>query len=178
MASIRLYHVSEQPGIVSFTPRPAPSPDAGVEGDIVWAIEDRSLANYLLPRDCPRVTWRAGDGTSAADRARYFAHSTAEHVIAVEAQWFPSIAACRLYIYEMPPQTFQRADAIAGYYVSRETVSPVGVTAVTALIPAILERGAELRLVPELWTLRDALVASSVEFSIIRMRNALPRQMC
>ena len=174
--SLRLYHVSEQPDIEYFMPRPAPSPDSGIQGDIVWAIDDRRLANYLLPRDCPRVTYRAGERTRAADRARFFANSSAEHVIAVEARWFPAIAACRLYLYEMPPSSFELADSIAGYYVSRQSVSPIAMTEVTALIRAILERGVELRFVPELWTLRDALVTSTVEFSIIRMRNSRARE--
>ncbi|MGH9905340.1 MAG: DUF6886 family protein [Pyrinomonadaceae bacterium] len=38
-------------------------------------------------------------------------------------------------------------------------------------------RGVELRFVRNLWSLRDAVVASSSQFSIIRMRNALPRAM-
>ena len=37
----------------------------------------------------------------------------------------------------------------------------------------LLRRGVELRLVPELWSLRDAVAASTLEFSVIRMRNAV-----
>jgi hypothetical protein len=33
----------------------------------------------------------------------------------------------------------------------------------------------ELRFVPSLWPLRDAVVESSLQLSFIRMRNALPR---
>lgn len=40
---------------------------------------------------------------------------------------------------------------------------------------AILQRGVELRILPNLWSLRDAVVESTLEFSIIRWRNALPR---
>jgi Family of unknown function (DUF6886) len=42
-------------------------------------------------------------------------------------------------------------------------------------ISELERRGVRLRLVPDLWPLRDAVVASSLQFSIIRMRNALPR---
>ena len=79
----RLFHVSEEAGIVRFEPRPAPSPDAGVEGDAVWAVAQSHLVNFLTPRDCPRITFRAGPDTSEADRARFLAG--AERVVAFEA---------------------------------------------------------------------------------------------
>ena len=61
---MRLFHVSERTGIARFEPRPPPSLDAGVSDDVVWAIEARLLANYLLPRDCPRVTFHATAATT------------------------------------------------------------------------------------------------------------------
>jgi hypothetical protein len=39
-------------------------------------------------------------------------------------------------------------------------------------ISALATRGADLRVVDNLWPLRDAVVESSLQFSIIRMRNA------
>jgi hypothetical protein len=42
-------------------------------------------------------------------------------------------------------------------------------------VAELLRRGVELRFVPSLWPLHDAVAASSLRFSIIRMRNALPR---
>ena len=39
----------------------------------------------------------------------------------------------------------------------------------------ILQRGVELRLLPDLWSLRDAVIESTLEFSIIRWRNVSPR---
>ena len=38
-----------------------------------------------------------------------------------------------------------------------------------------MKRDVELRFVPNLWPLRDAVVASTLQFSLIRMRNALSR---
>jgi hypothetical protein len=35
------------------------------------------------------------------------------------------------------------------------------------------ERGVELRFAPSLWSLREAVVTSTLRFSIIRLRNAL-----
>ena len=171
----RLFHVSEQAGIGRFQPRPVPAPDSGIEGDAVWAVDEEHLANFLLPRDCPRVTFRMAVNTTSEDKARFFAHSSARAVIAVEARWFPAISSCRLYLYEMPPKTFLLAVAPAGYYISREAVSPIAVSEMDNLVARILEREVELRILPGLWPLSDAVAASSLEFSIIRMKNAAPR---
>ena len=40
------------------------------------------------------------------------------------------------------------------------------------LILELLNRGVELRIVPSLWPLRDEVVKSTLQFSLIRMRNA------
>jgi hypothetical protein len=52
---------------------------------------------------------------------------------------------------------------------------PVGVEVVDDPVAELQQRGVELRVVPNLWPLRDAVVESSLQFSMIRMRNALPR---
>jgi hypothetical protein len=43
------------------------------------------------------------------------------------------------------------------------------------LLGELLACDIELRVMPSLWPLCDAVVASSLRFSCIRMRNALPR---
>jgi hypothetical protein len=53
---------------------------------------------------------------------------------------------------------------------------PTRVQVVDDLLAALLGRGVELRFVPNLWSLRDAVISSTLRFSVIRMRNALPRQ--
>ena len=52
-----LFHVREESGIEQFEPR------AQAEGTdaVVWAIDGRRLRNYLVPRECPRVTYDGGD---------------------------------------------------------------------------------------------------------------------
>ena len=65
---------------------------------------------------------------------------------------------------------------IAGYLVSRTAVKPVSVDCIDNPVSAILHRGVELRILPNLWSLRNAVVESTLEFSIIRWRNAAPRQ--
>ncbi len=172
---MRLFHVSEEAAIARFEPRPVPSPDSGVTGNAVWAVDEPHLPNFILPRDCPRVTFGVGQRTTEEDRARFVAHSTARRIVAVESRWASAIRACTLFIYEMPTENFRLALGEAGYYISRTTVVPLGVIEIRDAIDEMLKRSVELRFVPELWPLSDAVTASTLEFSNIRMKNAAPR---
>jgi hypothetical protein len=164
-----LFHVSEESGIERFEPRPSPYTD----DPVVWAIDADRLRNYLLPRECPRVTYYAGCETTVADVERFLGASPA--VIAVESAWLERLRSCRLYCYHLLPQTFACMDECAGYFVSRRPVVPAQVEVVDDLLAGLLGRGVELRFVPNLWPLRDAVISSTLRYSLIRMRNALPR---
>jgi hypothetical protein len=166
-----LFHVSEESGIERFEPRA--TEDGGAP--LVWAIDALRLHNYLVPRDCPRVTFYAGSDTTPADVERFLGSSGA--VVAVESGWLEHLRSCRLSCYHLPPETFECIDECAGYYVSRVPVVPTYVEVFDDPIAELLRRGVELRFVPSLWSLRDAVVASSLQFSLIRMRNAVPRAM-
>ena len=161
-----LFHISEDPGIVEFIPRPSKY----TRDPVVWAVDAARLRNYLVPRDCPRVAYYAGSETTDADRERFLGSSAA--VLAVEAKWWPRIRSCRLYSYRLPSDTFELMDQDAGYFVSRDSVRPLEVEVIDDPITALLVRQVELRVLPELGSLRAAVVASSLRFSIIRMANA------
>jgi hypothetical protein len=163
-----LFHISEEPGIELFEPRVSEGRDP-----VVWAIDADRLRNYLVPRECPRATYYAGRRTTSADVERFLGHSVA--VIAIERAWFDRVRSCRLYCYHLPRQTFECLDECAGYFVSRVPVVPVSVEVFDDVVTELRQRGVELRIVPNLWPLRDAVVASTLQFSMIRMRNALPR---
>lgn len=171
-----LFHISEEQGIETFVPRPPPSPEAGVVGDAVWAIDEEHLPNYLLPRDCPRVTYGVGARTTPEERASFFGSSRAKRIVAIEKAWRARIAECRLYLYRLPDETFRVSDANAGYYISRCVVTPLSVRIVDDPLGLMVELGAEYRFLDDLWPLRNDVIASSLEFSIIRWRNARPRQ--
>lgn len=130
-------------------------------------------AIICFARDCPRITYYAGSETAKADVERFLGTSPA--VVAVESVWLEQIRACRLYCYHFSPESFECFDECAGYFVSRVGVVPAFVEVFDDLIAELLRHGVELRFVPNLWSLRDAVVASTLEFSLIRMRNALPR---
>jgi len=170
----RLFHVSEDPGIARFEPRPSPSTDAGVIGVAVWALTEAHLPNYLLPRDCPRICFRACERTTDEDRARFL--GGADHVVAFEAEWLERVRTARLAIYEMPSETFVEAHIEAGYWISREAVEPVRMMILDDALRALADAGSEVRVLQDFWPLCDAVAGSSLRFSIIRKRNALPRR--
>ena len=165
----RLFHVSEEPSIKLFEPRPSKY----VPDPVVWAIDEARLCNYLMPRDCPRVTFYAGSETSQEDVEQFLGLSSA--VVAIESAWFDRLRSVRLCCYHLPTETFECLDECAGYFVSRTSVVPEGVTIIDDVIGELLRIGVELRFVPNLWPLRDAVVGSTLQFSIIRMQNAQAR---
>jgi len=119
-----LFHVSEEPDIKQFHPRESQF----VQDPVVWAIDEDHLRNYLLPRECPRVTFYAGHETTSADVERFLGSSTV--VVAVESAWLDRLRSCRLYCYQLPPETFECIDECAGYFVSRTSVVPTSVEVV------------------------------------------------
>jgi hypothetical protein len=171
----RLYHISEQSGIDAFEPRLLPSSDSSVLGEVVWAIDEDHLPNYLLPRDCPRVTFKTSERTTSEDRDALLGASTSRRVVAIESAWLKRIRRCRLYVYQLPESDFLLADRSAGYWIARSPMAPINVTEVVDCLAEIGKCGAELRICDRLWPLYDVVVRSTLDYSIIRMRNALPR---
>lgn len=165
-----LYHISEQTGIVRFEPRPA----AGLDAPVVWAVNGEKLRNYLLPRDCPRVTFFAGPRTGPTDVERFLGASKV--VIAFEAAWLDRVRQTRLFCYHLPEEGFKCVDRNAGYFHSTQSVVPAKVEAIDDLLAALVSRGVEIRILPSLWPLHDAVVESTLSYSIIRMRNAALRE--
>ena len=168
-ADLSLFHASEEADIQVFHPRAfGTAPDAR---PVVWAIDAVKLPNYLLPRDCPRVTFGVSAATTDEDRHRFGVGDG--RVIVIEAGWLQRVCACSLHVYELPTAGFRLFDDIAGYWLSTSSVTPCRVVTLTDLPRAIVERGGELRVVHRLWPLRDAVAKSTLAFSMIRMRNAL-----
>jgi hypothetical protein len=140
-------------------------------GPVVWAIDEDHLHNYLLPRDCPRVTFYATDESTAADVERLIG-GAGGCVVAIEAAWLPAVRGERIHLYEFAADGFSALDAGAGYHVSAEIVTPLSETVIDDLPAALRERNVELRVLPSLWELREAVIASSLQYSIIRMSKA------
>lgn len=162
-------HISETAGIERFEPR---TPESG-GAPVVWAIDDEHLRNYLLPRECPRVTFYAKPDSSREDIERFLGSSPA--VVAVESGWLERIRTTTLHRYLLPAASFKCIDAGAGYHTSDKAVEPIAVETYDDLLAELLKRTVEVRPLPNLWPLHDAIAASTLQFSMIRMRNASSR---
>jgi hypothetical protein len=161
-----LLHFSEDPSIARFEPHvPPTNPDLP---PMVWAIDEEHSPAYWFPRDCPRITFWSADGSPPAA----LGPTSARRVHAIEASWLPRMREAVLYAYRFDPAPFEPWGEADGHLVSRSAVEPVSVEPVGDLVARHAEARIELRLVPDLAPLRDAVVASGYRFSMIRLRNA------
>lgn len=168
-----LLHFSEEPDIARFVPR---APRAHPEQEPrVWAIDEDHAFMYLFPRDCPRVTFWPLPTSTDEDIARFLGHTAARRVAAIEGVWLERIREARLFVYRMPAETFTDLND-AGMHVSRATVAPLSVEPAGDLLTRLRDAGVEVRLTPSLWPLYRAVIASTLHFSIIRLRNARPEE--
>jgi hypothetical protein len=165
-----LYHFSEEPDIAVFEPRP-PLSRPEVE-PLVWAIDAERAPMYFFPRDCPRACFWPGAQTTAEDRERWFGGIDARMVIAIESAWLARLRTTTLYRYSMPSAGFEQGDATAGHFVSHARVVPLGVEPVGDLLAALVAADVELRITPALPELWRRVIASTLDFSGTRLRNA------
>ena len=127
---------------------------------------------YYFPRDCPRACFWPGPQTTAEDRERWFGGIDAKMVIAVESAWLERIRSTKLYRYAVPDDGFELHDTTAGHWVTRAAVAPLAVEPVGDLLAALADANVELRITPELTDLWSRVIASTLEFSGTRLRNA------
>jgi len=168
-ARVHIAHFSEDPTIARFVPR-APLARPWIE-PLVWAIDDWHAPVYFLPRDCPRVCFWPLPTTSLTDHALWFGTVTARMVIAIESAWLERVRICALYRYTLPDETFVDTGD-HGVHVSRATVTPLSIEPVGDVLRALAAADVELRVMPSLTLLGEAIITTSLHFSLMRMRNA------
>jgi hypothetical protein len=155
-----LWHVSEEPAIRRFVPR---------DGKI-WAIGTRLLPLYWFPRDCPRATFWAESKTSEEDVERFLGGDRSQRVHVVEPDSLEPMRATRVLAYRMPEETFvENADR---FWISAEPVEPLELVELGDLVRRHDEAGIELQTETNLLGFWDEVIASTVGFSGIRLRNA------
>ncbi len=164
-----LFHVSDNPSITNFEPRLVTNPNLGLEGTAVFAITEQLLPNYLLPRDCPRVTFYARPESKREDVERLLGGS--RHVVAIESGWLERVMNGRIHIYTLPTDTFTVWDEGAGYFISRQPVMPLSMRTVDNMLLELTKHDVEIRILPDLRPLRSEVINASLQFSIIRWRN-------
>lgn len=164
-----LWHFSEDPDLRVFRPHVAAT--AQEEDALVWAVDTRHAPFYWFPRDCPRGCVWADPGTTDEDRARFFGQTAATRLHVIGSAWLGAMQRARVYGYRLPPETFE-PHSVGGYWVSRQTVEAIERVDVGDLLQRHAEAGFELRITPDLWAFWNAVVASTLGFSGIRLRNA------
>jgi hypothetical protein len=163
-----LWHVSEGPAIEVFHPHH--NELHALDEPLVWAVETRYQWLYWFPRDCPRACFNAKEDTADEDVERWLDGNRTLRVSVIEAAWLERFRAARVFAYRLPPETFEPWDK---FYVSRETVVPFELVELGDLLARHAEAGNELRIAPSLYPLWDQVIETTLDFSGIRLRNAV-----
>jgi hypothetical protein len=95
-------------------------------------------------------------------------------VHAVEGTWLERIRTAQVVAYRLPEETFTPDPAVGGYWLSREPVVPVELVELVDLLALHAGAAIELRIVANLWPLWNRVIASTLEFSGVRLHNAAP----
>lgn len=164
-----LYHYSEDPTITTFVPRaPLAHPE---QEPLVWALDEWHTPMYLTPRNCPRVLFWPLAGTTPDDLERWWTGVADRVVLAIEWSWYERLHTTQLYRYVLPAAPFQSLND-AGMHVSRETVVPLRIEKLGPLIEEIRAANTELRLCSSLVPLGNAIIQTTLHYSLIKMGNA------
>jgi hypothetical protein len=162
-----LWHVSEDAAIARFLPHRT---ETNPYEPLVWAVDTRHLPLFWFPRDCPRGTFWAHGSTAPEDVERFLGGAARVH--AIEGAWLERMRTARVVAYRVPEDEFEPHPEVGGYWVSREPVEPLELVELGDLPARHADAEIELRIVPSLWPLWERVVASTLEFSGIRLRNA------
>jgi hypothetical protein len=164
-----LWHVSEDDSIRRFEPHRAPT--AARDEKLVWAVGTRLLPLYWFPRQCPRATLWADSETTDADIGRFLGGDRGRRVHVVEPAWLDRMRTQRVVAYRMPEGTFVEDDD--RFWISVEPVEPLELVELGDLVVRHESAGIELGTEEDLLGFWDEVVASSLGFSGIRLRNAV-----
>ena len=163
-----LWHVSEDPSIEVFHPHR--NELHALDEALVWAIDSHYQWLYWFPRDCPRACWEANADTSDEDVERWLDGDRDRRVAVIETGWLARMRSATLYAYQLPQETFEPWDK---FFVSRETVMPLDCVELGDLLARHADARNELRIAPALYPLWDDVIETTLDFSGIRLRNAV-----
>lgn len=171
----QVLHFSEDPAITRFVPHVAPT--SALPNAYVWALDADQAPSYWFPRQCPRAMAWTVQTTTAADRDRIIGAGCGDRVHAIEYGWLDAFLAVELYAYRLPAAAFLPiGEPVPHAMVATEVVEPLGpAEPVGNLLRLHDEAGIQLRVLANLWRFWDEVIASTVQFSGIRLRNARPR---
>jgi hypothetical protein len=164
-------HFSEDPTITLFEPHVAAT--ARQREAYVWAVDGRNAPSYWFPRQCPRAMAWTSPATLDLDRDRIIGAGGGERVHAIEYGWLDALRTTTLFAYRFDADRFRPLGEAA--LVSTEPVTPLGPPEpVGDLLARHAEAGIQLRVLPNLWEFWDQVIVSTLDFSGIRLHNAVP----
>jgi hypothetical protein len=164
-----VYHFSEDPTLKRFAPQVHPSSPS--HPPAVWAIDAEHAPLHWFPRDCPRISVGAHTPEQQELLTATFA-SEASRIVATEIRWLPGIRDTVLYRYTFDAAEFVPWSLADGQYASDHVVAPLAVDTLDDLLGLHVAADVELRFTPRLGALTDAMLASGLPFSFVRIRNA------
>jgi hypothetical protein len=159
---LSLWHFSEDRSLERFVPR---------DGK-VWAIDERHSWLYWFPRDCPRACFWAVETTTEEDVELWLDGDRRRRVAAIESGWLERMRTVTLYAYRMPSEAFDVVEDDR-FYIASRTVDALERVELGDLLARHADAGIELRIAPALYPLWDKVVATTLDFSGIRLRNAV-----
>jgi hypothetical protein len=166
----QVLHFSEDPTIEVFRPHVAKTTQQATP--YVWAVDHARAPDYWFPRQCPRAMAWIGPTTTSDDRDRIIGAGSGTRVHAVEYGWLDAMRSVKLYAYRLPAGLFTVNDAAV---VATTEVRPLGPPErVRDLFELHDEAGIQLRVLSRLHGFWDEVIASTLEWSGIRLRNARP----
>jgi hypothetical protein len=170
-ATSPLLHFSEDPSITRFVPHVPPTNPS--QAPAVWAIDAEHAPVYWFPRDCPRgAVWADTDEQRALLRRMF--QTAATRVQVTELDWLDRVRSARLFVYELDCTPFKPWPEADGQWIARVPVEPIAVHALGDVLQLHARAGIEVRFAPNIWPFWDAVVASGLPFSGVRLRNARP----
>lgn len=167
----QVLHFSEDPTITRFVPHVAPT--ARQPEPYVWAVDADRSPDYWFPRQCPRAMAWTTPSSSDTDRDRIIGPGGGERVHAIEYGWLDAMRTVRLFAYRLPAAPFRPFGEPPNAHVATEPVEPLGPAEPVGDLFALHEQaGIQLRVLPDLAPFWQAVIASTLGFSGILLRNA------
>jgi hypothetical protein len=157
-----LWHFSEDASLEHFEPR---------DGK-VWAIDEPHSWLYWFPRDCPRACFWAVDSTSDDDVEQWLDGDRARRVVVIETGWLDRVRAAELYGYRMPSEPFEVVEDNR-FYIASTPVDALERVPVGDLLARHAAAGIDFRVEEALYPLWDHVIETTLEYSGIRLRNAV-----
>lgn len=90
----------------------------------------------------------------------------------IENAWLERLRTVKLYAYRLPAEPFDVVEDDR-FYIASATVEAIERVQVGDLLARHAEAGIELRIVPTLYPLWDRVIETTLDFSGIRLRNAV-----